>query len=286
MMDLTLRSLVAPISDQEFRQLLAERRFAHFPTDDATRFDSLLTSTTLLELLAKAPQSPEGIQVTGNRKTVPPMLFTTNTGTLDSGRLLKLLESNHSLLIRRLENRSDSIARLTRSIRNELQERVSVVAILTNGPGGAFNVHFDPYDLIVLQIEGAKVWRVHAEAFIDPVKDLTIPEPPSREAPKIFERSLRKGEALFLPAGSWHECENDSERSLHIAFLLEPPCGYSVLKTLTKNLLNNPTFRKPVGRGDPLLRVQAHEALKATLLEHLSETSAEALFDAYLDDLN
>jgi ribosomal protein L16 Arg81 hydroxylase len=94
-------------------------------------------------------------------------------------------------------------------------------AIVTTGAGGALHAHYDQQDLIILQVEGSKRWRIFGPRVLKPIKEPASSVPP--ETPPILDTVLEPGDLLFLPAGYWHVCDNGPQRSLHLGLFLRRP---------------------------------------------------------------
>jgi ribosomal protein L16 Arg81 hydroxylase len=150
---------------------------------------------------------------------------------------------------------------------------------VTTGTGGAFAPHYDPQDLVILQLEGSKRWLIHGPPVAFPVGGMPAQTPPGN-AP-LFDETLRPGDLLFMPAGYWHHCENGPGRSLHIGIFIEPPKGCHAVKALLPRLLAEEIFRVPLTRFADDAERAAHEAaLKTRLVEMIDAMSlAEALRD-------
>lgn len=80
----------------------------------------------------------------------------------------------------------------------------------------AYYGHRDSDDVLVLQIEGTKVWNLH-----EPQPRRYFGNSPlSEEAmgPRITRLTLHPGDALYVRAGVPHRCETPGEVSLHVSF--------------------------------------------------------------------
>ena len=143
-----------------------------------------------------------------------------------------------------------------RTSRDDILEPVKAAAVVTSGRGGALECHYDPEDLVILQIAGTKRWQV----FNSPAK--------SPEGPPIFDQVLQPGDLLFLPARYWHHCENGPHRSLHVSLIFTRPNGRHLMTELVSQLSSDETFSRPLTRHSRPEALAEHEtALKARLVE-------------------
>ncbi len=80
----------------------------------------------------------------------------------------------------------------------------------------AYYGHRDSDDVLVLQIEGSKIWHIY-----EPQQRRYFNNAPLTEAQmgkKIIELELNPGDALFVRAGVPHRCQTPKEYSLHLSF--------------------------------------------------------------------
>lgn len=116
------------------------------------------------------------------------------------------------------------------------------------------SVHFDPIDVITVQLTGRKTWWVAPNRFApaplegwapsDPVPPImriySEGEPPTEIPGDAVEYALEPGAVLHIPRGYWHQTSSDQDSiSLHI--LLIPPLRLDFLLAS----LRNPAMRSP-----------------------------------------
>ncbi len=268
----TLAELVAPLSEREFLDLLRARRLAFCPAPGANRLQSLVDWETLRRAIEADDFRPKKLRVTHNTHPVP-AAFYTQSGKVDAGKLAGLMRQGVSLLVERINEDLPALGALCATIGAGLGEEVMAAAVMTDGGGGALELHYDSYDVVVLQIEGAKHWRVYPPTVRDPVRGMVKEAPPPPGEP-IFDRALQTGELLLVPAGYWHQCDKAAERSLHVSIAFLAPTGWHVVAALVPQLLTEGIFRVPLSRlGDAAERAAHESALKERLVERVSQMS-------------
>lgn len=80
----------------------------------------------------------------------------------------------------------------------------------------AYEPHADSNDVIVIQLEGRKSWKLYEyrqRCYLGSA-DLTD----EQLGPVKYEITLRPGDALYIRAGIPHQCTTDSNYSLHMSF--------------------------------------------------------------------
>jgi ribosomal protein L16 Arg81 hydroxylase len=268
-----LKSLVHPLGETEFLTLLRERRLTYLPGHRPRGFETLLNWDTLNHLLDSATLPLNSLRVMRESISLPTNFYLKH-GRVDPAALSKVLDQGISLAFNQLDEHVPALRALCKNLERKTSERVNAAAIMTSGRGGALKHHYDPEDLVILQIVGTKRWQVFDSPVVNPVKDL-VKSPPEHLTP-VFDQVLRRGDFLFLPAGYWHHCENGPHRSLHVGILFVPPNGRNLMKALVSELSSDETFRRPLTRHSSSETVAEQEtALKARLVDAIQALSLD-----------
>ena len=245
------------MTEPELLADLAARRLFLHRGETADRFGGLLSWEQLRGILA-AGTIPRGkLRVTQGRRTVSPLVYS-DDGRPSLPRLDLLMQHGASLVVTRLADCVPAVAELVGYLAGLTGERVSAGAIVTTGNGGALPPHFDTKDILILQVEGSKHWKIQEAHVRNPVMGMASDRPPPDGLRPIFDGELHPGDLLFLPAGCWHHCENGPDRSLHLGIFLEPLTALHALRALVDRLQEDETFRLPLTRaGAPGSRIEA-----------------------------
>jgi hypothetical protein len=217
---LRFSDLIAPFTPEDILEFWRSRALKLQPRTGDNRFTALLDWKALWRLIEGGTIPPKECRVTNGRRIVPP-LFYAEANKLNPGRLARLFEQGTSMIVVRLETYVPALSAVFRDAATDGLPIVEAGAIVTTGAGGALEAHYDPRDLIILEVEGSKRWRVYGPRVLKPVKELGITAPP--QTPPILDTVLRPGDFLFMAAGYWHLCDNGPERSLHLGLFLQRP---------------------------------------------------------------
>ena len=251
----TFQNLIAPLTEAEFLRLLNERTLQFVRGTDRDRYSNLLGWDALRGMIERGeyPRGLADFRIAKESVTVPAQHWLTrnkadNTNKVDIAKLEEFLGNGFSLIITPIDRHVPALESLCSYIRSQISEQIKVGVIVTaSGSGGAFNIHFDPEDLLILQVEGSKRWKIFGPPVSNPVAGMPKPVPPAEDKP-IFDEVLQPGDFLFLPAGTWHHCENGAGRSLHLGIFFVPPTSWHAVKSLTSQLLSEDSFRTPLTR--------------------------------------
>ena len=274
----TLEELVSPLTEAEFLSILRRRKLTLQHGANENRFSRLLTWKTLLGMIDRG-EHPRGLadfRIAKESVTLPADRWLTRSNAdqknkVDTAKVEGLLADGFSLIITPIENYAPPLDSLCQNIKSRLSEQVKVGVIVTTGSGGAFKLHYDPEDLIILQVEGSKRWQIYGPPVSNPVVGMKQPDPPPQDKP-IFDEVLRPGDLLFLPAGNWHHCENGPGRSLHLGIFLVPPTSWHAMRAFTGQLLSEEIFRVPLTRVHGESDLVALEAdIKSRLVDRIGQ---------------
>jgi mannose-6-phosphate isomerase-like protein (cupin superfamily) len=127
-----------------------------------------------------------------------------------------LIRMGHSVALNHAERWDPNIARDLRSVGALFGCTASASVFLAPEGGAAFPAHVDAIDVIAVQLEGRKHWRIGTAETNLPTINATMPVDAQIEWGRTYE--LLPGNALYVPRGKIHEVRADSESySLHIS---------------------------------------------------------------------
>ncbi|GAA0660134.1 hypothetical protein GCM10010193_08820 [Kitasatospora atroaurantiaca] len=148
------------------------------------------------------------------------------------------------------------------------------------GRAKGFGWHWDCHHVFIAQTEGAKLWRIFAPTFRNPLEhhnwskigfDPADKERFETSAPD-FEVTLQAGQVLFIPRGWVHAGQSTEEHSLHITFGVQLLTVHWALRKLLDLGEDNEELREalpPNLGGQDFLSLAGR--LRGTLGEWLSD---------------
>lgn len=265
-----LAELVAPLSAAEFADLLAARVPHHMPGagGDGKRYAALLDWDGLIDGIHNNEFPSRDLSLLRDGVKVPPMFL--RDGASPRGEVVdKLLAANASIILRRAEQHVPALGRLCSAIAGGTRDHVSAAAVATAGEGGALRLHYDNYDIVVLQVDGAKQWSIYGDPVANPVYGMAQQPPGDTPTPPAVEVVLKPGDWLFVPAGWRHRCDTKSARSLHLGILLAPLTATRAVELILRDMLNTPGDRAPL-RFDKAEAAAVEAALRRTIIERVN----------------
>jgi ribosomal protein L16 Arg81 hydroxylase len=221
------------------------------------------------------PRGADHFRVAKESIQAPPARWMT-VGKPDPDKLEQCLAEGYSVIITHIEPFLAPLAAICAEIKARLREEVYAGLIVTSGKDGAFRLHYDFEDLIIVQAEGSKRWQIYGPPVSNPVRGL--PKPALPDGPPIFDEVLQTGDILFVPAGNWHHCEAGPGRSVHFSVFMLPPAGWHGVKRLILPLIEEEMFRTPLTRLAGASELAALETkIKNRMIEKINQLKLEEL---------
>jgi ribosomal protein L16 Arg81 hydroxylase len=199
---------------------------------DPERARRLIDVSTIEQILSSLTRPGDGWLhlARGGRRGVPSHM-------LDEAGLIKLQElygafaEGDTLYLTKADRLSPALGQACRSLELDLRalgvafrRSVDVHLFLTPPNGRGFPAHRDDNAVFVVQLDGAKTWRIHDRRTerippAIPVRAQIVD--PSKLGAATTTYHLQPGDVLYLPEGWVHECAAEGH-SLHATFRLFP----------------------------------------------------------------
>jgi uncharacterized RmlC-like cupin family protein len=278
------------LSVEEVLALREGTAWRHFPANDPARFAALLSVADLDAHLrtdgargrvSMADEAREG------SAGVPEHEYALPDGRVDLPRLLERFDKGASLVVSQFHETHPPLAAFCRGLEKLFLHGVQANIYLTPPGAQGFRTHFDTHDVLVLQVEGRKNWRVwDGERLPRPTRRTPWPGHMLPEG-EPHHVAMAPGDALYIPRGVMHDAATDgAEKSLHVTLgLLEPSWAQALRSLVDAAELDDPALREAVptwriGEADLLPELLAQlarlgtpaqmERLTTLLLDQLS----------------
>ncbi|TVS78031.1 cupin [Mycobacterium helveticum] len=222
----SLAWLLDPLTVESFREGIWAVTHHHIKRNSADYFDRLLHPTSaveqLLELFRREPSAVRLIRQ--DDKKSGSENYRLNDGGLDIGGVRRDFDDGFTIVVDGVERHVRAIASLAQSIEVELNFPVQVNAYIT--PPGAQGLvpHYDDHDVVILQIEGSKIWHLYEDVHIPPHqirnRDKAVP---TETLPLPTDVRTEAGDVFYLPRGLVHAAEAAANRSVHLTVGLHAP---------------------------------------------------------------
>ena len=232
-----LTSLLSPTTIQGFLASSWGRRpFLVHPTRP-DRFEGLLNLAEF-EFLMSAVATPGWVGIVKDVNRPPSREQLTRDGTIDVAGIQKAIEANHSLLLNKVHRLHPATGKLCRQLTADfrsagvvLRRPIRANAYYTPPHSQGFAPHYDDHEVLVMQLHGTKLWRIHKEVKW-PRKPMGEPLGADAISANPQEITLHTGDVFYLPRGFVHEALATDGSSLHVTLSIEAANWSHVLERL------------------------------------------------------
>ncbi|MFI0212460.1 cupin domain-containing protein [Streptomyces diastaticus] len=216
---------------------------------------ALVDFDTLNNLIARHRLEPPRLRLSADGEALPTHRYAVPVTTRRStvwqrvypAELHQRLADGASLVVDQIDHLHEPIGDLADELARWLRHSIQVNAYASWTSREGFGTHWDDHDVVVLQIEGSKRWRLFGPTRQMPMyRDVATPEEPPAEL--VAELILQAGDILYLPRGWWHAVTADQgTHSLHLTCGISPPHTANLLLAwLADELLTSNLFRADV----------------------------------------
>lgn len=172
-------------------------------------------------------------------------------GYVDRGAVAMLYRAGATIILNQAQRIVPELGRLCRGIEHVFSCHVQTNLYLTPAGAQGFPIHFDNHDVIVIQAEGEKLWRLY---------DMPVDIPYRGEGFRSLEHQpgalrqefvLKAGDVAYVPRGMMHDAETSGTApSLHITVgLIARTWADLVLEAVAEVAVREPAFRQSLPPG-------------------------------------
>src|SRR5579883_2055394 len=269
---LSLSTLVAPVTAEEFRTKYFERQPLIVNRRNPDYYDNLFT---LEEFDAAMARTPEYVKVTN-----------AVTNKTNQYRLSDIRDGS-TLVLDQLQKSDPKLGELCRVLSAQLGPRFQTNLYLTPPNGKGFTPHYDNHDVFILQVVGSKHWSVEKHRRRLPGRDESIPDAERELRGELYKFVLEQGDIVYIPRGFVHAAECAAEPSLHITLGLLPFCWDELMVAVTKAAaLKNEQLRYalPLGFQQEKRELFVNQ-LKAAFRAMTDPVFLEGAIQQYMDEI-
>lgn len=230
----SLAWLLHPVGVETFLDEIWAIRYHHIRRRRPGYFDGLLPGPSAVDaLLDHVQPEASAVRLVKGGQDRDPATYRRADGGLDPVAVRDGLAAGYTIVVNGVERYLRTIASMSHSIEVELNFPTRVNAYVTPPASTGFVPHYDPHDVLVLQIEGSKTWHVSDAAAVPPHEIQRRRGVGTDGLTSSTDVDLQPGDVLYLPRGQVHSAETRSEPSVHLTIGLHAP---TVLTLLTHQL--------------------------------------------------
>lgn len=290
-----LSSLLLPLTPKDFFRDHWDRA-AVFIDGAAGRFDPIVRGDDFAHAIFAAKLGDHHIRflnkAIGGREDSLDYFLRKKAAWTGPQSLSQLAQELHkgTLVYVGIEDAVPSAKNFCRSLLPDLKCQMCINAYFSAGQdASAFDAHFDPQDVFILQLEGEKEWQLwERERVCNPISgypvNKSVPQP---SLPADQSIVMTPGDLLYVPRGMWHWPRSLGDTpSLHLTLTLVAPKPMDVIQWLTQMLSNEPDLRSalPVTKHQDNAQHMTQSLDQAInfLFEKLTSPQAKTMAVAYM----
>jgi len=199
---------------------------------------------------------------------------------IDRGAVADLHRRGATIILNQAHQFDPALARLCRGLEHTFSSHVQTNVYLTPPSAQGFRTHYDNHDVLVIQVEGEKAWRLYDKPVDTPYRGEGF-ESGKHDPGELREEFLLKaGDCAYVPRGLMHDASTAGEKpSLHVTVgLITRTWADLMLEAISEAALRSPELRRSLPAGF------AHAGFDRTAARAHFATLAEALArDVQLD---
>jgi bifunctional lysine-specific demethylase and histidyl-hydroxylase NO66 len=246
-----LAFLTAPTGRDEFLGAYYEEAPLVSARAEPERYASILTLDMLDAFVASADLREGMADITNADSRVSRDDYITADGRIDGVALAEQYQKGSTLIFPQLHESFFGLAQFCRALEGIFSCHVQTNIYLTPASGRGFPPHYDNHDVFVMQISGAKAWRLYGTPIATPYRGERFQLGRHKAEEVSAEFTLSAGDCLYVPRGLMHDAENSGdEPSLHITVgLITKTWADLVLEAVSELALEEPDFRRSLPPG-------------------------------------
>jgi hypothetical protein len=229
--------LLQPLEVETFlNEIWAETHY-HLQRPCPGYFDELLQGPSAVEdLLEVFRPEPSRVRLIREHDKKSPGDYRLADGSLDLVHVRSDFANGYTIVLDDVEQYVRPIAALAHAIEAELNFATKVNAYITPPDSQGFVAHYDGHDVLILQIQGSKIWHLYEGADVPPHQLRYEEKWVAAGLPLPTDLRLEVGDVLYLPRGRVHAAEATSEPSVHLTVGIHAPTALTYAVAVLNSL--------------------------------------------------
>lgn len=286
-MSMNFDQAIAPVSPDDFFDRYFEKRHLVIRRDQPDYYAGLLSIADIDWAVSTLGLATPEVNVVQADRAIAQEDFTYDSGHIDPVSVNRLFAEGATIIVSNLQERLPKLADFCRALERVFSARVQTNIYLTPADSQGFKAHYDGHDVLVLQVEGTKEWRIYDTPVHLPLRDQAFnpAEVPIGEETDRFV--LEPGDMVYVPRGLTHDAVSTDRTSLHITTgLMMRSWADLMVEAVRRLALEDPAFREglPPGFANEGFDPAGARAHFAALLDKLAKAKLAPLLNDFRND--
>jgi ribosomal protein L16 Arg81 hydroxylase len=252
-----LAFLIAPIAREAFLRDHYEREALISIREEPALYADLLTLESLDAFIAGADLREGMLDLTDHHNRLTRDSYVDDRGRIMASAVTELYMKGATIILPHLHDSMANLGELCRSLEEIFSCHVQTNVYLTpraeedGRANQGFPPHYDNHDVFVMQVSGAKAWRLYDVPVEIPYRGEPFDLSAHKAGAISREFTLRPGDCAYIPRGLMHDAENvGAEPSLHVTVgLITKTWADLLLESISELALTEPAFRRSLPAG-------------------------------------
>ncbi len=170
---------------------------------------------------------------------------------IDRGAVADRYRRGATIILNQAHQFDPALARLCRGLEHVFSSHVQTNIYLTPPNSQGFRTHYDNHDVLVIQVEGEKAWRLYDMPIEIPYRGESFEQGRYEPGPLRQEFLLKAGDCAYIPRGLMHDATASGDQpSLHITVgLITRTWADLMLEAVSEAALRSPDLRRSLPAG-------------------------------------
>lgn len=286
-MSMSFDQVIAPVTRDAFFADSFEKKHLVIRRGQPDYYSSLLSTADIDWAVTTLGLSTPEVNVVQADRDITAADFAYESGFTDPLSVSKLFDEGATIIMSNLQERLPKLAEFCRALEKVFSARVQTNIYLTPAHSQGFKAHYDGHDVLVLQVEGTKEWRIYDTPVHLPLQEqgFNPHDVPIGEETDRFV--LEPGDMVYVPRGLTHDAVSTDQTSLHITTgLMTRSWADVMVEAVRKLALNDSAFREslPPGFANEGFDMSGAEAKFAALLGRISGATLPPILNEFSAD--
>jgi lysine-specific demethylase/histidyl-hydroxylase NO66 len=243
--------LIAPTTPGDFLNRIYEREALINIRHEPRRYADLLTLEMLDEFLNSADLREGMVDLTNHKNRISRDDYVDSHGRIARITLAEEYLNGSTIILPQLHDSIFRLGEFCRALEEIFSCHVQTNIYLTPSGNQGFPIHYDNHDVFVMQVSGAKAWRMYGTPVETPFRGEAFQLGQHEPGEVTQEFTMNPGDCVYMPRGMMHDAENvGDEPSLHITVgLITKTWADLLLESISELALTSPAFRRSLPPG-------------------------------------
>jgi ribosomal protein L16 Arg81 hydroxylase len=278
--------LIGPERVDDFFARVFEREALIVPHNQPKRFEGLL-SLDAVDRIVTGTDLREGQLDMADAKSSRRLSrehYVDAAGFIDRGAVADHHRGGATIILQQAHQLDPNLGRLCRGLEYAFCCHVQTNLYLTPPSAQGFKTHYDNHDVLVIQIEGEKAWRLYDKPVDTPYRGEEFHAEEHKPGELRNSFVLKAGDCAYVPRGMMHDASTSGDGpSLHITVgLINRTWADLMLEAVSEVALRSPELRRSLPPGFALPNFDRTQA-RATMSELAALLARELKLDPALD---